>query len=203
MHTDYGFNIPSTATVTGIKATMAYNASGFVNGTLKDSVCTLLLNGNLIGDDHCYQTSWYTGTGTVSFGGPGDLWGQAVVLTPYNISSPGFGFNFKLFSAVGNATFTVLNGVEITIYYADISGINESQTSSSDIKIINWQDHLSFDGLDGTEELEIFDINGRCLLIASQPIRDVDVSSLQSGIYFCHLKRNNSSQIRKILVQHQ
>jgi len=205
MHTDYGFNIPASATITGIQVEFSYYcAIVSMANTLKDSLCQLLLNGGLIGLDKSAQTGFYYNTGTVTLGGAGDMWG-APYLTPSDINNASFGFNFKAFSSVANRDLNFDSGALMTIYYNLASGISESQSSSPGIKVLYKQKQLEIN-LDVAErsDLEIIDLTGKKILVTSFEMSNkntADLSQLERGIYIYRIKSGIRSKVARFAVE--
>lgn len=204
MHTSYGFDIPATATITGIKVTFTYVTVTTPANTLKDSICTLILNDGIIGEDKSGTTGYYGNSGNITFGGPNDMWGMPQ-LTPANINSPSFGFNFKLYAAAGNSDFTFTNGAEMTIYYNLSNGISESQKSNSGINAYYHNKQLFIDSkLNERTELSIFNLSGMkvyCNTFESINEKIIDLSELKSDLYFYKLKSESGTKVAKFITE--
>lgn len=200
MHTSYGFDIPATATITGIIVTFTYVTVTTPANTLKDSICTLILNDGIIGEDKSGTTGYYGNSGNVTFGGPNDMWGMPQ-LSPANINSPSFGFNFKLYAAAGNSDFTFNNGAEMTIYYNLSSSISESQISTPGINAFYYNKQLFIESLKNENtELSIYNLSGMKVFdttLESDNNKTVDLSELKSDLYFYKIKSESGSKVAK------
>lgn len=204
MHTDYGFNIPLTSTITGIQVDFAYYC--FVNpqNNLRDSACKLLLNSTMITEDKAPQSPTYGNSGSVTFGGPGDMW-MASFLTPANINDPTFGFNFQLWALGPNISFDFSSGAAITVYYNLASGVSEFQRSSQGIKAYYFQKQLQIElELAEKTELEITDLSGKKAMtfsFESANKNTADLSQLEKGIYIYKINSGSRSKISRIVVE--
>ena len=100
-------------------------------------------------------------------------------------------------------------GNDIVLKYGEISGIGE-QTKALQFEIYPnpavdefWVRSLEFGVCQAT--LELFDLNGRKLLEKNIPAGSkemtVDVSSLQSGFYFCRVQTETGSATKKLIIK--
>ncbi|MBK9283683.1 MAG: T9SS type A sorting domain-containing protein [Sphingobacteriaceae bacterium] len=185
MHTNYNFNIPATASITGVKVEYGYTTFATPANTLKDSLVVLLLNGTMNGEDKSPESPYFGTSGNLSFGGPNDTWNM--YLTPADINSPGFGFNFKLFSSVANAQLTVANGASITVYYNNAAGVKEWQNASEGMQVSFNRQYLTakFNKAE-TSTIQILDLNGKMILSEEFQVADsasLRIENLKSGVY--------------------
>jgi hypothetical protein len=203
MHTNYDFNIPATANITGVKVEFGYTAINTPANSLKDSLCNLLINGGVSGQDKSGTTGYYGTAGNISFGGPGDTWGLG--LTPADVNAPGFGFNFKMFSSVTGPQLTFDNGVTITIFYNTAAGISESQKSSPGLKAYYHNKVLKIETDDAEKtDVEIYDLTGKRIsksLLEGAGKHSVDLSLLDKGIYMYSVKSAAKSKVAKFIVE--
>jgi hypothetical protein len=202
MHNDYGFNIPASATITGIQVNFSYSTANTPANALSDSLAVLLLNGNLLGTDQYSATGFYNSSGNVTIGGPGNTWGTA--LTPADVNSPGFGFNIKFFAWAANSDLYFTNGATMTIYYSTVNGVSEAQHSSQGLRAWVSGSHLRLYAA-GAEKtsIDIFNITGKKVISAafdSKNDNSLDISSLEKGVYVYRMDCSGRLKTGKFLV---
>lgn len=115
--TEYGFDIPSDATITGIEVVINRQSSGN-NPSIADNVVSLVSTVGLIGENRAYTTTWPTSMMTATYGSPTDLWGLTN-LTPAVINSIDFGVALsaqRLNNGNSDRTASV-DYIQITVYY--------------------------------------------------------------------------------------
>ncbi len=116
--TNYGFNIPSNATVDGIAVEIRRNSSSNNLGFgVQDNIVRMIKNGTILGNNKAVTgTTWGTATTSVNYGGVSDLWGTT--WTPADINSSNFGLAFSILntSPALNRTAT-LDYIKVTVYY--------------------------------------------------------------------------------------
>lgn len=87
--TGYGFAVPAGATIVGIQMTVRRGELAGTSNALDGSV-RLYKAGVLAGADKASPTGWTPGAlGTVTYGGPADLWGTT--WTPADVNNANFG----------------------------------------------------------------------------------------------------------------
>ncbi|HCV43174.1 MAG TPA: hypothetical protein DGH68_06795, partial [Bacteroidetes bacterium] len=89
--TNYGFAIPTDATINGIQATIGRfeNTTGTGND-VRDNVVQLIKAGALVGSNYAVTgTDWPTSETAVNYGGTADLWGAT--WTPAEVNATNFG----------------------------------------------------------------------------------------------------------------
>lgn len=120
--TNYGFSIPTGATIDGIEVEVERHSLADSGGDFGvDLSVRLVKGGTFTGDDKADTTThWPTTDAYKTYGGATDLWGET--WTAADINSTGFGFGF---SGVNNSpTFNRLFGdhARITVYYTEGGG---------------------------------------------------------------------------------
>jgi hypothetical protein len=106
----YGFSIPSAATINGVAATVTKAASGVV----VDDEIKLVVNGSPAGTNEASIVSWPSTLTGVNYGGPADLWGNA--LTPAIVNASNFGLALACLCSYSSAIAEV-DSIGLTIYY--------------------------------------------------------------------------------------
>jgi hypothetical protein len=202
MHTGYGFNIPATASVTGIQIDFDYTTNGATNGVLKDSNAVLLMNGAMAGNDLSNATGYYLNGGHITLGGPGNLWGLQP--SPADINSSGFGFNVRFYCTNIGTILTFENGVTITVHYVNAAGIHESQSGNSWMKTHLKNRELQID-YSGNEKVktELFDLTGKLIYSTTfegSGTYNYSLESLHEGVYLYRLSSNNHKQSGRLVL---
>lgn len=101
----FGFSVPLGSTILGIQAVVNGNQS-IAGPTLSASI--------LGGDPKIFSLP--LSTGTVTLGGPSDLWGDT--WTPAEINNPGFGFSFQATNPSSSVTFELVPpAVTVTVWF--------------------------------------------------------------------------------------
>lgn len=151
--TDFGFSIPSTATVCGIEVSVRKNAAGLIIGSsITDKDVYIVKNGSLAGSNHA-AGSWSGSNNWVTYGNSSDAWGTT--WTPADINSANFGITMsaQLNSGLAGLFLTAnIDAVTITVYYnntiplAVVMPKFEAEAQSSKVKV-SWQTNTE-DGID-------------------------------------------------------
>jgi hypothetical protein len=110
--TNYGFNIPSGATIVGIQVTIMRQSSGT---SLTDNIVQLLKGGSRVGSDYSSSTSWPTSMTAVNYGGSSDLWGTT--WTPAQINNSNFGVALSVSESTNSSRTASVDYMQITVYY--------------------------------------------------------------------------------------
>lgn len=124
----FGFSIPSTATIDGIVCTVQRYASSA--STIRDYAVQLLKNGSVpSGSDDKKDTGtyWSTSEGDVSYGSPSDLWNATWSPSDINNTGTGFAVRCEYVPAYGGAS-AYIDSMEMTVYYT-VDGIKFGTTS--------------------------------------------------------------------------
>jgi hypothetical protein len=109
----FGFAIPSSATITGIKVEVDRYCGA---GAAKDGVIQLTKDGAArVGASAATATAWPATSTTVSYGGAADLWGTT--WTPAEVNTATFGVHIAA-QATGDDTDVYVDFVRITVYYS-------------------------------------------------------------------------------------
>ncbi len=111
---NFGFSIPSTATISGVTVEIersAANASRHFENNIQ-----LMVLGSEVGNNKSTGAGIPTTKGFATYGSSSDLWG--IALTPSMISDPGFGVSFKISRSSSQTTTTSVFRVRITVEYA-------------------------------------------------------------------------------------
>lgn len=124
--TNYGFSIPSTATITGIQADITKRRGSGGSSPLIDARVRLIRAGTVQTTDRASGAAWPPVDTDTPYGGSADLWGAS--WTPSDINNSGFGVAI---SAENTDSFTSadadIGAVTMTVYYT-LSGSTKQQS---------------------------------------------------------------------------
>jgi hypothetical protein len=215
---NFGFNIPSTATIVGVTSQITY--STMVSGSTwtalpRDTTILLLKSGVEVGTNHAIGI---LGSSTLTsppsgryktYGTPTDLWGTT--LTPGDVNSTEFGMAIYMahYPYKSEVSAVILNNTlsltpnptpSMTIYYlVSSTGIVQSQTSIAKMYSYNKFIRLS-EPLSQTAEITVYDLLGNkvhhSFIEAGQST--VNLEQLNAGVYIYKLKQGNNEQVQKI-----
>lgn len=120
--TDFGFSIPTAATICGIEVNIEKSSSIFILNTayVTDNSVRIIKNGNITGSDlEKTNVVWSTGDANTVYGDNGELWGTS--WTPSDINSANFGIaiSAKIVGAIGLLPAARIDYVSMTVYYLD------------------------------------------------------------------------------------
>jgi hypothetical protein len=115
--TNYGFSIPSNATIVGIQVTIRRKSSSNAGGnSINDVTVSLIKDGLMTVANKASAADWGTSFGTASYGSASDLWEAS--WTPDDINANDFGVALSAYNQSGysNRTATV-DYMQITVTY--------------------------------------------------------------------------------------
>ncbi|HJS20460.1 MAG TPA: Ig-like domain-containing protein, partial [Anaerolineales bacterium] len=125
--TNFGFSIPTDATINGISVEMNRWASA---GNVSDDTVQLFKAGSLVGEDKAADGNWDTVTSTVvTYGGASDLWGTT--WTPAEINASDFGVTLDLKRGGSNPRTANVDYVRITVTYTPANAATTTTVTSS------------------------------------------------------------------------
>ena len=115
--TDFGFNVPSNAIITGIEVVLHLSTSVSSGTRMQVRSFRLYTDGQVVGDDKGAQL-WDNDLHTRSRGGPADMWGAT--WTPAMINDSGFGVAVAARRLGDSGTVGArVHYAEITVYYIE------------------------------------------------------------------------------------
>lgn len=119
--TNFGFSIPTGATIEGIVFEFERNASTLTGARhVNDSLIQSIKSGTIGGSDRSDSvTDWPTATDVFySYGGASDLWGQT--WTPADINASNFGVALSIsITSDGAGVRGFVDSVRCTVYYSE------------------------------------------------------------------------------------
>ncbi|HSZ33328.1 MAG TPA: T9SS type A sorting domain-containing protein [Puia sp.] len=147
---NFGFAIPSTASICGIQVTVQHLASGITGlfgvtlGTVSDNSVMIINNGIISGSEHKSAASWTETSTTATYGSPGDTWG-IVNWLPSDINAANFGIaiSAKLSALVGVTLGANIDYISITVSYIDPGVLslllqNFKVSEEQNVSLISW-----------------------------------------------------------------
>lgn len=116
---DFGFSIPTGATITGITATIMRQSSSNAGGnSIDDNVVRLMKNLALVGNNYATATDWPTTMSAANYGtGTTDMWGTT--WTEADINNANFGLFLRVTNESTNNRTASVDYIEITVYYTN------------------------------------------------------------------------------------
>jgi len=113
---NYGFSIPTDATILGIAASIEHKSS--ITNRTTDSNLYLLKDSNvftLAGTNHASGQKWSTSDEIFTYGSATDLWGQSWSPSDINVSGLGLGLSIA-YGTNGSSGF--VDNMQLTVYYS-------------------------------------------------------------------------------------
>lgn len=117
---DFGFLIPSTATICGIKAEVEKSATGInILAYVEDNSVRLIKGGAIVGSNYASGANWPSSDVTGTYGNASDLWGTT--WTPEEITDANFGiaFSAKISGIVSLLPTARIDHIKITVSYSN------------------------------------------------------------------------------------
>jgi hypothetical protein len=206
---DFGFSIPSTATITGIEAAFSYSSTGYIS----DTIIRLLINNIEVGTNKATNNT--LSALSTTYGASNDLWGLSTI-SPASANSPNFGFVICVKNPNPgphdlNAMPSTTTGITfyMTIYYSNLAGIKESQKLSSSLNLypqpaennlnINLNNYY-----EPTVDIMIADVNGKIILNKQLAVinykTQIETSELSNGVYFLQIQNSKGYITNKRLI---
>jgi hypothetical protein len=110
----FGFNIPTDATITGVRVRVKKMVAGTVSN--RDDKIRLVYGGSERGNNKATDEKWNNGSyTTVTYGGSDDDW--AASLTPAIVNSSSFGVAISAYNGSSYGLSFYVDFVDITVYY--------------------------------------------------------------------------------------
>lgn len=122
---NFGFNIPTAATICGIKAQVVKSADDIdillIGAWVKDYNVRIIKAGALAGNNMANATEWPSSNTTATYGGVNDLWGTT--WSPAEVNSNNFGFSIsaEIKTGIGLLPVVKIDYINLTVYYLDPS----------------------------------------------------------------------------------
>lgn len=128
--TNYGFNIPSNATILGIQVAIRRTSNQSLGYGMRDNVVSLVKDNTIVGNNLATTSIWPTSFGIANYGGTSNLWGTT--WTPADINNANFGV---VLSATSTMIFSTsspnVDYLRITVTYSLPACTNATLTLTS------------------------------------------------------------------------
>ena len=123
---NFGFNIPSTASICGIQVSVQQLASGIIGafgitlGAISDNSVMIIKNGTISGSEHKSGAAWTETNSTATYGSSTDTWGILNWLpADINAANFGVGVSANISALVGVTLGANIDYISITVSYND------------------------------------------------------------------------------------
>jgi hypothetical protein len=157
--TDFGFAIPSAATICGIEVNIEKNSSIFVLNTayITDNRVRIIKNGTVMPTDLA-QTNvvWATSDANSTYGDNNELWGTSWSTSDINSADFGVAISAEIVGAIGLLPAARIDHISITVYYLDPSVLTATAlqfnvaNGSNNSALLSWKP--------GVEEIASFSV---------------------------------------------
>jgi len=188
--TNFGFSIPSTATILGIQVLINRNGTQTIGVGVRDNALYLVKNVSgspeiqTSGDNKANSTTWPTSFGTDSYGTTSDLWNLTWTADDINNSNFGVALSAHNNSSFSNRTATV-DYMQITVTYKVVGSEPTTQTSN-----------VTFSGITSTGMTVNFTAgNGSNRIVLMKASSAVDSDPLDNTSYTSSATFSSGSQI--------
>jgi hypothetical protein len=116
--TNFGFSIPSGATICGVVATIKKKAANVnVLSTVYDYSVKLVKNGVVSGNNKAFAGNWTTTNTLFTYGGDADNWGVSLTPADVNASSFGIAFSAYISGTISLIPSAQIDHIQLTVYY--------------------------------------------------------------------------------------
>ena len=157
---NYGFGIPSTASVVGIEVSIERRSNSTANGGSRDASVFLVKGGAQVGNNLATATTYTTADVVEVHGSSIDLWGAT--WTPAEINAANFGAQFTATkpSGAGAAHTISLDHIFITVHYShappapNLLSPGDGATVGTPIPAFDWTDVVDPDADAVTYDLQ-------------------------------------------------
>ncbi len=143
--TNFGFNIPTDATIVGVVATIERKGAA---GVLEsDNEVKLVKGGSITGSNLAQAGVWSTTETTITYGSSSNLWG--VALTPSDVNASNFGFVINVVNGLADGGY--VDNMKLSVYYTRTAewstGIDNSTGlfSISNKRTLGTNEFMTFD----------------------------------------------------------
>lgn len=124
--TNFGFSIPSGATIDGIVVEIKRRRTS-IGGNTTDNSVRIVKGGTISGNDYAISTTYSTAYTYYTYGSSSDLWGLS--WTDSDINASTFGIAFSVKKTTGKVNQVNADAARITVYYTTGGGGGSSANS--------------------------------------------------------------------------
>lgn len=123
--TNFGFSIPSGATINGVAVSIQrYGSSTGATKRMIDNIVSLIKGGSVVGSNYASATTWPASDTAASYGGVSDLWGTSLTDSEVNASNFGVALSAKFNYTAGKGFLRgYVDFISITVTYTAGSGV--------------------------------------------------------------------------------
>jgi hypothetical protein len=122
--TNFGFSIPSGATIDGIKVEIDRKRDS--SSSVLDYVIKLVIGGSVTGSNYAVTwTNWPTSDAYASYGGSSDKWGLTPTVSQINSSDFGVVLQVEMEPPPMTTAYAYVDHIRITVYYTEGSTAHE------------------------------------------------------------------------------
>ena len=140
--TNFGFAIPSNATINGVQVTIGRFAS--TAGQMSDNTVQLIVGGIATGNNSPLGGTWPNTETPANYGATNSIWGLAS-LTPSQVNASNFGVELIVHNTNGGSRTASVDYIQITITYT-INGTISWYTASSGGSLVGTGSPLILNG---------------------------------------------------------
>lgn len=207
--THFGFSIPDTVTITGIKLDVLQRVNS-PGGGIHDTLLTLLENGAVAGNNKASAFNWLDTPTNQAYGDSTDLWGT--IWIPAQINDTSFGFQYQLTNISYDQTASV-DFLTMTVYYTipeDTTNTGIVSQTSTPWQVVMLGSHLTINAystlLSGGSQISVSDLSGKLIYSADCPSGNnrinslIDASAWINGIYIVSIKPVNGKAYQQRVV---
>lgn len=208
MASNFGFTIPGSATIDGVKAEILRMSSTSPN--VKDTIVQIMTTGNY-GTNHADPSAWTPSPLNIAYGDSTDVWG--LTLTPDSVNHVDFGFRIMIRNGSPVVTFapSSVDHIQMTVYYTLPTGtFSQTRTAGEFVLSPNpaTNQFAIYDVRSTISKIEIYNLFGE--KVFPSPLSPlffrrgdggevIDVSSLSPGIYFAVIDTGKEKITRKFI----
>lgn len=121
--TNFGFSVPSGATINGITVEIERKAShSLTTRRINDNIVRLVVGGVVSGNNYAVVTNWPTTEAYFSYGGSSDLWGLSLTDTDINDSTFGVVLSVTTTASGKIIVSPSVDHIRITVTYTSGGG---------------------------------------------------------------------------------
>ena len=127
--TNYGFSIPTGATINGITVVINRSSSGSSSPRVRDSIVSLVKNGTISGSNLAATGTDWGSMATATYGGTSSLWGTT--WSAEDINATNFGVVLSVTNTNNNSRTASVDYIQITVTYTSTGTIVGTATATA------------------------------------------------------------------------
>jgi hypothetical protein len=162
---NFGFNIPTGATICGIEAQVVRSATDIdillIGAWVRDYDVRIIKNNALEGSNQKQSSGWSSSPATATYGGVNALWGTTWSPTEVNSSDFGFSISAEIKTGIGLLPVVNIDYISLTVYYLDPSVLPAQAvqfnvtTGSNNTAILSWKESSADEATSFTVERSV------------------------------------------------